>query len=191
MKNVRQRGWAYVAVAILASACNGEPAAAPPETSATAQAPSSPPASAQSALDALDTRKPVPLVPMMAQHQKQNMRDHLQAVQAITKALAAKDFAGVETAASSIGYSQQEEQMCTHMGAGAPGFTEAALQFHHTADTIAEAARKRDADAVLAALTSTLATCTGCHATYKQQVVDDATWASLTQQAAPSSAMHH
>lgn len=31
-------------------------------------------------LDGMDTRAPVPLLPMMANHQKQNMRAHLQAV---------------------------------------------------------------------------------------------------------------
>ena len=63
-------------------------------------------------------------------------------------------------------------QMCNHMGAGAPGFAEQALRFHHTADTIAEAARKRDMQGVLSALGATLATCTGCHATFKQRIVD-------------------
>ena len=114
-------------------------------------------------LDGMDTRTPVPLVPMMANHQKQNMRDHLLTVQAIAQALAATDFSAIEQAVGRIGYS----------------------------DTIADAAKKRDPDAVLAALTLTLATCTSCHATYKQQVVDDSTWTSLTQQTAPSSPMHH
>jgi DNA-binding MarR family transcriptional regulator len=40
------------------------------------------------ALDRMDTRAPVPLLPMMANHQKQNMRDHLVAVQEIVAALA-------------------------------------------------------------------------------------------------------
>ncbi len=141
-------------------------------------------------LDSMDTRKPVPLVPMMANHQKQNMRDHLRAVQDITAALAVKDFDAVEKAARRIGYSEQMGQMCTHMGAGAPGFTQAALEFHHTADTIAQAAKHHDATAVLTALTHTLATCTNCHATFKQRVVDEATWTSLTERAAPSEAMH-
>jgi hypothetical protein len=38
--------------------------------------------------------------------------------------------------------------------------------------------------------TETLATCTSCHSTFKQEVVDDATWASRTKQAAPSGPMH-
>jgi len=140
-------------------------------------------------LDRMDTRAPVPLVPMMANHQKQNMRDHLAAVQEIVAAVAANDFPAIEKAAGRIGYSEQMGMMCQHMGAGAPGFTEAALRFHHTADTIAEAARQKDAQGVLAALTATLSTCTNCHAAFKQQVVDDATWASMTKQAAPSGPM--
>ena len=122
---------------------------------------------------------------MMANHQKENMRDHLLAVQEITSALAAKDFAAIERAVQRIGYSDQMGQMCTHMGTGAAGFTEAALEFHHTADSIAEAAQKRNEGAVLTALTKTLATCTACHARFRQEIVDEATWASLA--AAPSS----
>lgn len=132
------------------------------------------------ALDQLDTRRRVPLLPMMADHQKQNMRDHLVAVQEIVAALVTDDFAGVEKAAVRIGASAQMNQMCTQMGAGAPGFTDQALAFHRTADTIADAARQRDHEGVTKALAATLQTCTGCHATWKQQVVDEATWSRLT-----------
>jgi hypothetical protein len=128
----------------------------------------------------LDQRQPVPLPPMMAQHQKEEMRTHLVAVQQIVAALSRDDFDAITAAAGRIGYSDTMAQMCTHMGAGAPGFTEMALTFHHTADTIGEAARRRDRSAVLAALSNTLQTCTGCHATYRQQVVDEETWQHLT-----------
>ncbi len=137
------------------------------------------------ALDVLDGRTPVPLLPMMAHHQKENMRDHLVAVQEIVGALAAKDFAAVEKAAARIGYSEQMGHQCSHMGAGAPGFTEQALVFHRTADRIGEAARKQDEAGVLAALGATLSTCTGCHAGFKQQVVDDAGFAAAAKIAAP------
>jgi hypothetical protein len=150
--------------------------------------PSSPPA--QSTQDAMDQRTPVPLLPMMANHQKQNMRDHLLVVQEIVAAVAAKDFDAVQSSVSRIGYSEQMGQMCEHMGAGAPGFTELALKFHHGADQIGEAAKKQDAEAVLKALSNTLATCTTCHQTYKQHVVDDAAWAALTKMATPSGSMH-
>lgn len=141
-------------------------------------------------LDRLDARKTVPLLPMMANHQKQNMRDHLVAVQQIVTGLAADDFGAIEQAASRIGFSEQMGQMCTHMGAGAPGFTEQALSFHRTADTIATAARQHDRGAVLAALATTLQTCTSCHAAWKQQVVDEKAWAQTTSTSAPTPSQH-
>lgn len=140
---------------------------------------------ASGALDAMDTRRPVPLLPMMADHQKRNMRDHLVAVQEIVTGLVASDFEAVERAAGRIGYSEQMAQMCSHMGTGAPGFTDKALAFHRTADTIKEAAVRRDAGAALAALGATLATCTGCHAEYRQQLVDEPTFHGLTGGEAP------
>lgn len=146
--------------------------------------------SPQAVLDTMDTRTPVPLVPMMANHQKQNMRDHLAAVQEIVAAVATNDFPAVEKAAGRIGFSEQMGMMCQHMGAGAPSFTEAALNFHRTADSITEAAKRKNATGVLTALNATLSTCTSCHATFKQEVVDDTTWATLTKQTAPSGRMH-
>jgi hypothetical protein len=132
----------------------------------------------------MDTRIPVPLLPVMANHQKQNMRDHLAAVQGIIGAVGAKDFDAIARTAASIGYSEQMGQMCNHMGAGAPGFSDQALRFHHAADKISDAARRRDMPAVLGALNDTLATCTGCHSVFKQKVVDEVAWASLTANAA-------
>ena len=127
--------------------------------------------SANEALDKLDQRRPVPLLPMMAQHQKENMREHLEAVQGVVAAVAVGDFEKVTVAAKRLGFSETMGRMCEHMGAAAPGFSEQALSFHHSADEIALAAAKQDGTAVLAALSKTLRGCTSCHATYKQQVV--------------------
>ena len=134
----------------------------------------------------MDSRTPVPLVPMMAEHQKQQMRNHLAAVQEIVAALAKNDFPRVEEATKKIGYSDSMAQMCTHMGAAAPGFTPTAISFHKTADRIGVAAKKKDRAAVLAALDATLSTCVACHSAYKQQVVDEATWTKLTSMAPPA-----
>jgi hypothetical protein len=88
-------------------------------------------------------------------------------------ALAVNDFDAIGNAASRTGDSEQMGQMCTHMGAGAPGFTEQSIRFHRTADRIADAARSQDRGGqVLDALGQTLQTCTGCHAVWKQRVVD-------------------
>lgn len=150
----------------------------------TVAAPTTPPdgstSAADDALARMDPRTPVPLLPMMASHQKRNMRDHLAAVQAIVGAIGSDDFAAVEQAATRIGSSATMAGTCTDMGAAAPGFTEQGLLFHHTADRITEAARSQDRAGVLAALDATLQTCTACHAAWKQQIVDEATWQRLT-----------
>ena len=59
-------------------------------------APVAPPTAcaAHAALEQIDTRVAVPLLPMMANHQKQNMRDHLLAVQEIVLAAGRDDFSG-------------------------------------------------------------------------------------------------
>jgi len=125
---------------------------------------------------------------MMANHQKQNMRDHLVAVQKIIAGVAANDFDAIAAASKPIGYSEQMGAMCSHMGGGAPGFTEQAIAFHHTADKIGDGARLHDMNAVLAALNETLSSCTACHAAFKQSVVDDPALAMPTRpsRAAPS-----
>jgi hypothetical protein len=131
-------------------------------------------------LHKLDLRKPVPLQPMMAWHQKQNMQEHLVAIQRITDGLSREDWGEVEQGAALIGSSPQMQQMCQHMGAGAEGFTELALEFHSRADTIREAARKKDGLGVLKATTHTLRACTQCHAAYRQDLVDAQTWEQRT-----------
>ena len=143
-------------------------------------------ATAAEDLDRMDTRAQVPLLPMMAHHQKQNMRDHLVAVQEIVGALSRDDFAAVEEASARIGWSESMGQMCSHMGSGAPGFTEQATTFHRTADRIGEAARQGDRAKVLTELDATLKTCTSCHATWKQHVVDEAGWSEATSAEPPA-----
>lgn len=131
----------------------------------------------------LDPRKPVPLQPMMAWHQKQNMMEHLVAIQRITDGLAREDWQDVAEASALLESSPQMQQMCQHMGAGAEGFTPLALDFHRRADAIGEAARAHDAAAVLRATSNTLQACTGCHAAFRQEVVDPATWQARAGQA--------
>ena len=167
---------------------------AAPTESTTAPAstprPVAPPAcEASNALERMDARVPVPLLPMMANHQKESMRDHLLAVEEIVLAVGHDDYGAIEHAVSRMGFTPQMGRMCTHMGAGAPGFTEQAIAFHHTADSIGTAAKKRDRTGVMKALGSTLQMCTGCHQTFRQRVVDDATWTTLTSSAVPAG--HH
>lgn len=107
-------------------------------------------------LNDLDPRRPVPLQPMMAWHQKQNMMEHLVAIQRIADGLAREDWEAVAQASALIESSPQMQQMCQHMGAGADGFTELALEFHRRADRIGVAARAQDARGTLQATSHTL-----------------------------------
>jgi hypothetical protein len=134
---------------------------------------------------ARDSRTPLFLLPMMAQHQKEQMRDHLLAIQEIIEAASREGWQDIEASAGRIGYSESMATMCDHMGAATPGFSEVALRFHRTADLIAEAARAHDTNGVLKQTAATVAVCTGCHATYKQEIVDEAEWQRLTGMQAP------
>ncbi len=136
--------------------------------------------SPQQQLDEMDQRQPIPLVPMMANHQKESMRDHLVVVQEIMQALAVRDFAAIEKSAARIAYSEQQAQRCSHMGSGAPGFPETGVDFHRTADTIIAAAKSKDLDKTLSALSNTLAKCTACHSRFRQDVVSEKEWKGLT-----------
>lgn len=131
------------------------------------------------ATPSMDPRTPVPLTAMMAAHQKQEMRDHLRVIQEVTAALAKDDYDAIAKSAARIGWSEQQAAMCKHMGAGAPGFAEVGEHFHKTADQIGDAARRKDRAAVVSALDATLQTCVGCHETYRQEIVDDAAFATL------------
>jgi hypothetical protein len=140
--------------------------------------------------DTVRERRPLPLLPMMAEHQKQMMRDHLGAVQEVVTALSLDDFDGVETAAARLGYSDEVGKVCNHLGAASPAFTGQALAFHHLADGIASAAREHSRDRVLVELSTTLHACRACHAQWKQEIVDQSTWDRLTA-ASPTAGKTH
>ena len=146
--------------------------------------------SAHAELDAMDPRTAVPLQPMMAWHQKRNMMDHLEALGQITEGLAKEDWEVVQAGAKRLESSPSMASMCEHMGAGVPGFTDLALGMHIIADEIGPAAKKKDAKAVLAATARTIASCTGCHAAFKQQIVTKEEYEAATGAKHDPAAMH-
>lgn len=128
-----------------------------------------------------DTRKPLPLTAMMAEHQKQNMRGHLEAIRDLTEAFISKNFKMIEDAGKRLGTSPEMKMMCVHMGAGAPGFTELALKMHSEADKITEAGQKKNLKAAMVATNRTLQNCTACHAIYKQEILSEEAWKKATE----------
>ena len=58
-------------------------------------------------------------------------------------------------------------------GAGAPGFTELGLTFHHMADSIVTAAQAKDAAGLLTAPGAAIAICTSCDSQYRQELVSE------------------
>lgn len=169
-------GFVTVVLAAAIAGCRGSSAAPDKHNAAPPPAPVAP---TQAPSANLDARTPLPLTAMMANHQKQEMRDHLRVVQEITTALAKDDFDAITKSAARISWSEQQAMMCKHMGAGAPGFAEMGEHFHKTADTIVDAAKRRDRAGVAAALGATLQTCTGCHDTYRQEIVDEPAFAKM------------
>lgn len=134
---------------------------------------------------AMDARAPIPLTPRMAEHQKQNMRDHLLAVSEIVAGLGTSDWPAVQRAAARLGSSPQSTRMCEHMAGGMEAFAQQGIAFHATADGVVEAATLRDRDATLRALGDTLSACTSCHAAYRQEVLSEEGYRAATGQAPP------
>jgi hypothetical protein len=120
----------------------------------------------------LDTRTPEPLSPAAAWEQKQKMMAFLEAIQQITDALAAEDWEAVARASSTLGTSPQLRPKCKQPSNGAGAIATMALEFRCRADAIGDAARERDRAAVLRATSNTLQACNGCHAVFRQDVVN-------------------
>lgn len=117
-----------IALFVLLAGCSQpRPAEAPP-----APATHAPPATPADPLAAFDSRAPLPLLAPMAAHQREQMRGHLAAVHDVVAAVARDDLGAAAVAGDRLGTSDSMMEMCSHMGAGAPGFTERALAFHRT-----------------------------------------------------------
>lgn len=109
---------------------------------------------------------------MQAEQQLKNMREFTVATQELIAALAREDFAKAEASAQKLSYTEEKEKKARAMGGSVPAFVELAITFYKSGNAIGEAARKKDTRAVLGALETTLSHCNGCHAAYKQNIVE-------------------
>jgi len=116
----------------------------------------------------LDGRTSLNLAPQMKQHQLQNMRSHVAAVQAIVGYLADGNFdAAAEVAHGKLGLTDEMKMMCEHMSDNTE-FTKLGLAFHQSADQLGDTLKTKDMKKSLQALQTTMNYCVQCHATFRQ-----------------------
>jgi len=114
-----------------------------------------------------DGRISLDLSPQMAQHQLMNMRNHVAAVKSVINFLSKDEFdSASEVAHSGLGLTKQMEKMCTSFNN--PEFVKLGLEFHRSADSLADVLKTKDKNKSLQALSTTMNFCVVCHSTFRQ-----------------------
>lgn len=117
--------------------------------------------------DLMDTRISLNLSPEMKQHQLQNMRSHLEAVQTITGLLAKRKFdQAAQIAHTKLGLTDEMKKMCSMFGNAK--FRRLGLAFHKSGDELGNILSTRNLNKSLQALNVTMSYCVQCHATFRQ-----------------------
>jgi len=103
----------------------------------------------------------------MKQHQLENMRSHLEAVQSIIGLLAKGDYDKASGIAHhKLGLTPEMKKMC-NMFANSD-FRQMGLAFHQSADELGDTLKKGDLKQSMHALHATMNYCIQCHATFRQ-----------------------
>jgi hypothetical protein len=122
---------------------------------------------------ARDDREQVALPEPMREHMLSNMRDHLLALESITRNLAAGEFdKASETAESRIGMSSMATHGAAHMAPFMPeGMRTIGTAMHRAASRFAIKAKDAAVDGGLAdafgALSDVMQQCVACHSSYR------------------------
>ena len=107
------------------------------------------------------------LSPQMRIHQLANMRSHLEAIQTIIGLIGEGDYkTASEIAHSKLGLTEDMKKMCIRFEN--QNFRKLGLQFHKSADTLAEILKTKDVKKSLHALNTTMGYCVQCHAIFRQ-----------------------
>ncbi len=120
-----------------------------------------------------DNRIKVELPDMMREHMMSNMRDHLLALETITRNLADQQYdAAADVAESRLGMSSLETHGAKHLGKFMPKeMGEIGQNMHHAASRFALAARDAELEGGLnkafAALSEVMQQCVACHSAYR------------------------
>ncbi|WP_456372019.1 cytochrome c [Thiolapillus sp.] len=114
-----------------------------------------------------DGRISLGLSAKMKRHQLANMRSHLEAIQGIVGLIGKGDFdTASELAHNRLGLTEDMQKMCNMFEN--ENFRNLGLQFHKSADHLAEVLKTKDANQSLQALSETMGYCVQCHATFRQ-----------------------
>lgn len=119
------------------------------------------------AMNMQDDRISLNMSPQMKQHQLQNMRAHLAAVQEIISQLSENKFdAASRTAHQKLGLTKEMASMCNRFEN--EEFKSMGINFHKSADEMGEVIAKGNMQTSLAALNKTLGYCVSCHEKFRQ-----------------------
>jgi len=114
-----------------------------------------------------DRRISLNLSAKMKQHQLENMRSHLEAVQSIIGLLAKGDYDKASSIAHhKLGLTPEMKKMCNMFTNN--DFRQMGLAFHQSADKLGDILKKGDRNQSLRALNTTMNFCVQCHATFRQ-----------------------
>lgn len=122
---------------------------------------------------AKDKRQQVELPAPMVQHMMSNMRDHLLALQEITRHLSSLNYdEAADVAEKRLGMSSMESHGASHMGKFMPKeMGKIGTQMHRAASRFALSARDAELDGGLnkafAALSDVMSQCVACHTSYR------------------------
>lgn len=122
---------------------------------------------------AKDDRQMVELPDMMVEHMLSNMRDHLLALEEITRKLSTQDYdAAAEIAENRLGMSSLKSHGASHMAKFMPeGMRAIGTNMHRAASRFALAAKDAELEGGLnkafAALSQVMQQCVACHAAFR------------------------
>lgn len=112
-----------------------------------------------------DNRKVLNVSPMMKEHQKKNMREHLRAVEEIAALIGKSDFEAASTIArEKLGLNEEMKKMCGMFG---EDFLQMGIAFHDSADRLSEVLKTKDINKSVATLGEMLGHCVNCHDTFR------------------------
>jgi len=120
-----------------------------------------------------DNRQKVELPDMMREHMMSNMRDHLLALETITRSLSQRQYdAAADVAEKRLGMTSMTSHGAEHLGKFMPAeMGRIGTSMHQAASRFARAARDAEIDGGLdkafAALSEVMQQCVTCHSAYR------------------------